>query len=294
MSCADSTEEIPASAQEEEELRLTTQWVVQATRASSVGRTPDNQWTGNEEIIVTAGNRTRSYTVQADGSVKAGEEGPIYWTSNQALTVSAYYAPVDSLITSYKIETGQNQEYDAATGLTKFDRSDVLYSAPQTVKYGTTAVLEFRHLTAYVIVHVTTDSSTDITNMSAASIKIVNQHIESGTVNTDGSVAQRTTIGTKSITPLSTGNSADYKEAKALLVPQCTYGEPFITVTFNSGKSDQVKYSYVPSAANPINLEAGKKYTFNLLLTKMDLVLGNQGISDWNVTTETITSTPRK
>lgn len=289
LAACSQEELLPGEEDTRKELELSTEWVIQETRSGSYTGTSENQWTGNEEITVTAGNNTKTYTVQNDGSVKAGNNGPIYWTNNNPLTVSAYYTPVSSLTTRYKIETGQNQTYDASTGITKFDRSDALYAPPVTVKYGETAQLSFRHLTAYVIIHVTTDSSTEIENMSNASIKIVNQHTESGIVSSDGSVAQQTTVGTKSITPLSTGNDATYKEAKALLVPQHTTGSKFITVSFNN---NSIVYSYTPLSTHPIHLEAGKKYTFNLKLTKTNLVLESQSIKDWEVESETIVSDP--
>ncbi len=272
-------------------LQLSVQLGAHKSNSVATYGTADNTWFGNEEITVTAGDRSRPYLVQSDGSLTPGSEGALFWTGPDDMSVSAYYSPVEAITDHFHIETGQNQTVDSTTGQTKFDRSDALYAPPTTVKYGETANLMFHHLAAYVIVNITADSSVEIEDMSKASIKISNQHIESGEINlADGTVEQRTTAGTKSITPLSIGNSGTYKKAKALLVPQRHSGITFVTITFDGGS---VIYSYIPTKAQPINLEAGKQYTLNLVLTKNHLVLNSQKINDWTVISDAITSTER-
>jgi hypothetical protein len=266
-SCADNNEDFPDTSDAGKELQLRACWEIEPEMVYSRSTT-ENVWLGNEEITVTAGQNSKPYLVCADGSLTPGSDGALFWTATNQMLVSAYYSPIEPISTH-------------------FDRSDALYAPPISVNYGETAELAFRHLAAYVVVHVTADSDEGIDDMSPATILFNNQHIESGELSTDGTVAQRTTAGTKTIIPVELESTTEFKEAKALLVPQRSVGFTFITVSFNNGSTT---YSYTPYSSKPISLEAGKKYTFNLLLTKANLVLKDEDVVDWDVTSETIKS----
>ncbi len=285
-SCADNNEDFSDTSATGKELQLRACWEMEPEMVSSRGTT-ENVWRGNEEITVTAGQNSKPYLVSADGSLTPGSDGALFWTATNQMLVSAYYSPIEPISTHFHIEEDQTQTVNSATALTNFDRSDALYAPPISVNYGETAELAFRHLAAYVVVHVTADSDEGIDDMSPATILFNNQHIESGELSTDGTVAQRTTAGTKTIIPVELESTTEFKEAKALLVPQRSVGFTFITVSFNNGSTT---YSYTPYSSKPISLEAGKKYTFNLLLTKANLVLKDEEVVDWDVTSETIKS----
>lgn len=269
------------------ELRLTTGWTEAASRA-----TVDNTWSGKEEITVMASNRSRTYTAQTDGSLLPGTDGALRWARLDTMHVSAYFAPVNGLKSTFKIETGQDQT-DKTTGLTGFQRSDVLYALPTAVSYGQTAQLTFRHLCAMVNLTVTASDEVEDVNMSNAYIFFVNQQNTSGAVErSTGTVTQRAmTASNYHVTPEGVGKSSKaQKQVRALLVPQTCKNLEFIHVEFREEGVVKSRYAYVPTDSKPINLKAGVKYTLHLTLTKNGLVLGRQTIQDWDVETETITS----
>jgi hypothetical protein len=274
-----------ADSFEQEELQLTTQWDGEMETRATV----DNTWSGSEKITVMAGGYTKTYTAQTDGTLNPDSTGPLRWTRGDTMHVSAYYAPKNGLTTTFKIETGQNKDEG-------FKISDALYAPPTVVNYGNTAALAFKHLCALVNLTVTAGDDLEDINMSNAYISFMNQQNVSGTVNrTTGAVEQRT-LATSSIyiTPQGVGTaSSDKKQVRALLVPQKGSGVKFVKVDFRDDKSQvTASYSYTPSESFPLNLEAGKTYTFNLRLTQHgDLVLYKHTINDWSIRTDQVTST---
>jgi hypothetical protein len=271
-----------------QEVTITTGWEYALTRG-----TIDNQFKGGEEITVIGSEKQRTYMAKADGALSPGANGALHWTRTDTMHISAYYAPVQPLTSTFKIETGQNKT-ETGNAFSGFERSDVLYATPTVVNYGQTATLTFRHLTALVNLTVTASEEVGEVNMSNAYIFFVNQQNVSGTVNrTTGAVAQRTlSTSNYRVTPEGVGTAtADAKQVRALLVPQKGSGVDFITVQFrDEDNTITASYSYLPSASQPINLEAGKAYTFNLTLTLGGLTLNTVSVTAWNGSTDKVSS----
>lgn len=327
--------DVPALPQEEditpsteiiaptEEIQFEALWLEAETRS-----TVNCEWDGGEEITVMAGGNSKTYTVQTDGSLRAND-GRLYWTRTDTMHISGYYSPVSPLASTFQIEARQDQT-DTASGESRFERSDVLYAPTTAVPYAQTVQLAFCHLTAQVVITVTADASTGITDLSGATVQFVNQHTTSGQVKTDATVAPQTTAGTEAVTPEMTARTASLLSAKALLVPQQSAGIAFVTVSLNGED-----YSYIPTTEVPVDLEAGNQYTFNLTLVKQSgngdngdgnegggddgddggnsggsgtddteikgdidesktgLVLSDKCVGTWTVTVEHVTSTPK-
>jgi hypothetical protein len=269
-------------------IELATKWAESETRA-----TISNQFKGGEEITVMGSGKTRTYSAATNGNLQPGKSGFLYWTRTDTMHISAYYAPVQPLTSTFKIETGQNRT-ETGNAFSGFERSDVLYATPTVVNYGQTATLTFRHLTALVNLTVTASEEVGEVNLSKAYIFFVNQQNVSGTVNrTTGAVAQRTlSTSNYRVTPEGVGTAtADAKQVRALLVPQKGSGVDFITVQFrDEDNTITASYSYLPSASQPINLEAGKAYTFNLTLTLGGLTLNTVSVTAWNGSTDKVSS----
>jgi hypothetical protein len=275
----------------QDELRLSAQCAGALTRSTVQGT-----WAGGEEVKVTAGGTQKAYTLQSDGTLLPGSEGPLHWTRTDTMHVSAFYAPVQDLTTRFKIETGQNQTY--SDGLTGVERSDVLYAPPAAFAYGSTAELRFRHLTAMVTLTIQADASLPDVNLSNAYVFFVNQSRESGTVDRATGAVEKLPLSADyryKITPEAVGTATtDSKTVRALLVPQYGAEVGFVTVEFrkDDGKTVNSSYLYTPLATAPLNLEAGKSYSLLLTLTQSQLTLSKLNINGWSVTEETLDSWP--
>jgi hypothetical protein len=279
-------DELPVAA--DKEICFTTQMTV-ATR-----NTLNGTWSDNDTLTICTGGKSRDYAVSPTGVLSPGNGGPLFWHRTDTIHVTAYYSPLHPLNGNFQIE--QDQQQTVGDKPTR-DLSDVLYSPVTVVNYGDTCRLNFKHLAAYVRLTVAPDSTVTVSNLADSKIRFVNQHIVSGSLKSDGTAEQRETAGDCTIVPyVNSSANNKMKTVEAMLVPQSTYGTPFITLeaTIEDGGTKQdVVFTYTPTQDEAINLESGKLYNISMRLTNRNsnsnnLILDKMTINSWNLTTETI------
>ncbi|WP_044266049.1 fimbrillin family protein [Bacteroides timonensis] len=247
---------------------------VTATRA-----TTDNSWAGKEEVAVQVGTANpKKYTAATDGKLSAatGVE-PFYWESTtKEKIVSAWYPYTATKPTSFSVKKDQS-------GTDGYQASDLIYAAPKEITYGNSS-LTFEHLPVKVVVNLKNGGGVTATEVTNATVTIMNQATTSGAIATDWSVTQQTTQGNTSIAPnvLGTAASGYQKTVQALLVPQkSTTSMRFIKVTIGS---QEFYYSTTPDFA------AGQQHTYNITVLKSGITVTATGATAWTGTTSDVTS----
>ena len=244
-----------------------------ATRATTV----DGEWAGGEEVAIQIGDDVKKYTAASGGNLTVATSGtPFYWqTATEVKTVSAWYSLTYS---PTKPATFSVQEDQSSNG---YQKSDFLYATPQDITYisgGSSSELKFKHLPAKVVVNLKYGEGVTAGEVTAATVRLVNQATASGAITeADGTVTQATP-GNATIIPMPQTAASGYQQSvQALLVPQQMQSKKFVKVTIGTGTAAECDYYYIPTG-DDANLEAGKQYTYTITVKKTGLevtVTGN-------------------
>lgn len=231
----------------------------------------ENSW-GGEEIAVKVDKGVKKYTAAPDGKLQpSGGVSPFFWQAPSA-SVSAWYPYSATSPASFSVKADQSGN--------GYENSDMIYAAPQTLHFSdATHTLAFRHLPVKVVINLKRSGNDNVTEaeVKAATITMENVSLTSGTIATDGSVAQAT-AGTGTITPhlAATAATGYGKTVMALLPPQQMATKKFIKIGINAET-----YHYIPIHPDDANLESGMQYTYNITLQKkgfLSVDVGTNGL----------------
>lgn len=224
--------------------------------------TTDNTWDGGEEVAVQIDGVVKNYTADSDGNLADTGSDIIYWKDvTEEHTVMAWYPYSGNQPTNFTVET--NQEGSG------YQASDCLLSNTITATIRSHA-LTFKHLPAKVTINLKNGDGVGIEDLADAKVVIVNQAVTSGTVDNDGAVTE-VSPESYEIIPNKLAATSNYPQrVQALLVPQQMKDKQFIKVTI--GLDDEAcDYYYTPTEDDEANLEAGKQYTYNIIVKKTGL-----------------------
>lgn len=214
--------------------------------------TTDNTWEGGEEIAVRIDDEVKKYVAAMDNTLSVENDGtPWYWqNTTEKKAVSAWYPYNDTKLADNALTVKANQRDDG------YQASDYLEAAETTVTFGSSANLIFKHRTAKVVVTLKAGNGVSAGDLNGATVRFLNlTGVEGG--------------GTE-VTP-----KFDNNTYSALLIPQQVQGEKFIQVTARGNT-----YYYTPTGSEA-DLKAGKKYPYEITVSKNGLAVAANGATAW-------------
>ncbi|MBE6257727.1 MAG: fimbrillin family protein [Prevotella sp.] len=292
--CADETREGAAE-------RVPVSFWSGIARSSTRTTTRDNVWSGSEHIMITDGVTIKTYKPASEGTSVALEaidsDNILYWPIDKgSRTFEAWYpANGGSKPTVWTVATDQNALADAST----FDDYDLLYATSGVVSNGSTVTLDFYHQMAHVIVYIRGLAWTgqEISSITFGSNNVaVTGTVAMGTTGIPSASVNWTVSSGDKTNTVTLRNQANTLTYECLLPPQ-TGGSSSTTLLAFHTKTDQAYYeanrtssegSWEPVMANktyhynaPIDLEAGKEYSFFIRLERVGLSVASM-ITDWD------------
>jgi hypothetical protein len=264
-----------------EPAKVTTENVGKLTRTST---TPDGVWPSgaNVSVHVSGNSNTAQYKVNADGTITSGS--PLYWTSNNNVTVTSWYPYSASMPSSWSVNSDQSKSDES-----DYNGSDFLY-ASNTFTYGggSSNKLQYAHETAKVVINIVkANDVTSASNISFVTIGTSGTPIDlSGTIGSTGAITASTT-STGYITPYQTTSSTYAATYSALVIPQDMNGKQFIAIKVVGGNT----FYYMPSKST--SLSGGYVYTYNVTVPSSKANIGDYYFSDgsWGTLAVHATST---
>ena len=213
------------------------------------------------------GHINGTWTAGADGSLTNTEEAVYY--GNGAATITAYH-PYNSIWASknhmFSVSTDQSTNEGYLV-------SDLLWATATSAKTESPVVLTFAHMLAKINVTLT---STDMTDLSDATISICGTNIATSFNSETGELSAATTANVQEITAgVTTPNALT---ASAIVIPQTVEaGTKFIKVS-HGGKT-----LYYTLTADK-ELKSGHSYSYTLTVKEAEneLKLKSENIIDWD------------
>ena len=223
------------------------------------------------------------YEINNDIPVALTKEETHYWQrSDETKLMRAWYcadgSTSNTLPDSWSVAADQNE-----TGK-GYAASDLLFTAPVEVKFGSTANLIFYHQTAKIIVNIKKTKGIDSADQ-IQSVKIGDNNLAlSGTYTAPSGTG--VTTGTwlpgpmdKTITPFKLSQPTDPSKYivsyTALVIPQNMDGKRLIAIDTELGT-----HYYTPKEG-AAELEAGKVHTYNITIDSKEVTIEIPGSIDW-------------
>ena len=263
------TYEITESIPTELEIKLKSE-VTPASRVADANY-QSTQIVEGQQVGVTItgaknGHINGAWTAGADGSLTNTEEAVYY--GNGTATITAYH-PYNSIweSTSHMFSVGTDQSTNEG-----YLASDLLWATATSAKTESPVVLTFAHMLAKINVTLT---STDMTDLSDATISICGTNIATNFNSETGELSTATTANVQEIKAgVTTPNALT---ASAIVIPQTVEaGTKFIKVS-HGGKT-----LYYTLTADK-ELKSGHSYSYTLTVKEAEneLKLRSENIIDW-------------
>ena len=213
------------------------------------------------------GQINAAWTAGADGSLTNTEEAVYY--GNGTATITAYhpYNP-DWLSSSHFFSVSTDQSTNEG-----YLASDLLWATATSGKTESPVNLTFAHMLAKINVTLT---STDVTDLSDATISICGTNIATNFNSETGELSTATTANVQEITAgVTTPNALT---ASAIVIPQTVEsGTKFIKVS-HGGKT----YYYTLTADKELKSGHSYSYTLTVKEAEKELKLRSENIIDWD------------
>lgn len=254
----------------------------------------DGTWTNGEKVTVQAITKTGdaynwndavSYPYEINNDIPAAltKKETHYWQrSDETKLMRAWYcadgSTSNTLPDSWSVAADQNETGNG------YAESDLLFTAPIEVKFGSTANLIFYHQTAKIIVNIKKMEGIDSADQ-IQSVKIGDNNLAlSGTYTAPSGTG--VTTGTwlpgpmdKTITPFKLSQPIDPSKYiasyTALVIPQNMDGKRLIAIDTELGT-----HYYTPKEG-AAELEAGKVHTYNIIIDSKGVTIEIPGSIDW-------------
>ena len=270
-------------------------------QASTRTTTRDNVWSGDEQLSVTDGTSTKTYKPSSEGTSVALEPiddaNTLYWPIDKGSKIFEAWYPDNggTRPTTWTVAADQNALGDVST----FDGYDLLYATSGVVSNGSTVTLDFYHQMAHVIVYIRGLAWTgqEISSITFGSNNVaVTGTVAMGTTGIPSASVNWTVSSGDKTNTVTLRNQANTLTYECLLPPQTGGSSSTTLLAFNT-TTDQTYYetnrtssegSWEPAMANktyhynaPIDLEAGKEYSFFIRLERVGLSVASM-ITDWD------------
>lgn len=236
------------------------------TRSNPVATTVEDQMNFKENDVIsisTGGQKTVYY--KFNGSTWEAENSGEYlkWSS-EPMTFTARY-PITS--GDFIVPTDQN-------GIDKIASADYMTATKSYAKIPDSRKVEFRFDRQMARVKITiADFNNEFSGEASVSEMLVTSKEK---IVKDGSPV----TATSDITPyLQSGGGKKGSIYYALVAPNTATNYEFIKLKVKSGDSESNVKSL--TVKNPVPLEAGKSYDFNLTIGKNEVSLGTVSVADW-------------
>ena len=261
--CTSETEEVLG---QDTEIRLTSE--ITPSRVTSLNY-QSTQIVANQQVGVTiTGAKTThnnvAWTAGADGALTNTGSALYYGTGTATITA---YHPHNSAWTgtSHTFSVSTDQSIEA-----NYRNSDLLWATASSGKTANAVALTFTHKLAKINV---TLQSTDITNLSGATISICGTNIATNFNPSTGALSAATT----NVQEIKAGvTTAAAKTASAIIVPQkVAAGTPFIKITLG----EKVFYHKLSAEKT---FASGKSYSYTLNVKENSVeITATENITDW-------------
>lgn len=238
-SCSNEEEQFSNS---EYPLQIESATVSEGIASSRVAENADgtgSQWSDGDKISVRIGDdgKTGTYSLNADGSVKTADT-PVYWHSEEAQTITAWYPASDTTI----------DLSDQTAGL-KY----VLKATADNKTYSDAVSLDFKHQLAKIRIKLTGDATADVTAVAVKGMTAFSTE--------QGKVGEATNVGYIKMMKASY-TDGEYYEAN--ITPQTISANDFVQIT-SDGKAYICQMD-----CDVTTVEAGNAYTFKVVVLTGD------------------------
>lgn len=208
-----------------------------STPTTASRATVDNAWDGTETIALQVQGDAHTYIYSVTTSGGMTSENPYYWTSRDAITVSAWYPYAETMPDVVVKEDQSLRENYVA--------SDFIAAEGQSVAFNTPASLKFTHRTSRITLHL--QAGMGVEDVSGAEVSLMGLSTENGNPAV--------------IRPYNTeGDTYD-----ALLLPQTISADnTFLQIELNGN-------THTARLANDTEMTAGYIHTYNVTVTNKGL-----------------------
>ena len=211
-----------------------------------------------------------AFTSKAGGTLKAPTPPPFYPLDNTNVDIVAY-SPYDAGSTFIVQDDQSNND--------NYMASDLLFASKTNVEKSTNAVpLQFEHKMAKVVVNVTANAASGISQIQAVRLQNVKRQVNFDTET--GTVSNAVTYGSTTVSMVQSGNTNT--ATGVAVIPAQTISGTLLTVVTNIGTA-----TYTIDSKT---FAAGNVYTLNIRVGRTSIG-GTTDITNWSDTEGAVVST---